>query len=154
MALSEFPGSTTNGFGLLLAAAEAVVLVNVAGGAEGLVVEADAADGLGELFLKLMDGVELGGGGGQFELPGPNELLIAAIKETSDFSPHKNAGTLEEGGCTALSACCGDEDGGCAVFGDEHAASDSVERGDRKAAIAEGSHALVECGADGLFGHC
>ena len=52
---------------MLISALDAVVLVDVAGGAEGFVVEAHGAGDFFEFFAELVDGAEVVGGGGDLE---------------------------------------------------------------------------------------
>jgi hypothetical protein len=77
----------------LLAAFDAVVEVAVAGGAEGLVVEADGAGGLVELLGEGVEGAEMVGGGGNLEVGGVEELLVALVEEMGDLAIEQEAGT-------------------------------------------------------------
>src|SRR6266481_793331 len=80
----------TTGVGLL-PALDAVVLVDVAGGAEGLVVEAGGAGGFLELFAELVDGAEMVGGGGDLQAAGLEELLVATVEQAGDLSAEQPA---------------------------------------------------------------
>jgi len=75
----------------LLPAEDSIVVVAVAGGAEGFVVKTEGTDGFFELFAEGMDGAEDVGGGWDFELRGPEKFLVATVGEAGNFSAQQPA---------------------------------------------------------------
>ena len=97
----------------LFPALDSVVFVDVAGGAQGFVVEAHGAGDLFEFFAELVEGVEVVGGRWDLEVAGFEELLVAAVEEAGDLSVEEEAGAGEE---LDGSVGGGGDLGGTAVF--------------------------------------
>ena len=49
-----------------------------------------------EFFAELMEGAEMVGGGGDLQVAGFEELLVAAVEEAGDLSVEEDAGAGEE----------------------------------------------------------
>jgi hypothetical protein len=116
----------------LLAAFDAVVEIAVAGGAEGLVVEADGADGLVELLGEAVKGAEMVGGGGDLEVRGVEELLVALVEEMGDLAVEQEAGTGDHEDGAVVQGFAGrsfGDLGGAAVLTDPKGAGATSGRG-------------------------
>src|SRR5580704_1020742 len=96
MPSAQLPGARRGGM-LGFPAFDAVVLIKVAGSAERLVIEADAAGKLGQLLGKLVNRPQLRSRGRQLVLAGLQKLLITAIQEPGDFSTDHRTGTFAIG---------------------------------------------------------
>jgi len=121
---------------------EAVVLVEVAGGAEGLVVEGCGAGGAVKFELELVERGEAVGGGGELEGGRGEELLVAAVEEAGDLSGDEAAWADEE----AAGAIGGrGELGGAVVAGDANGWGGRGGGGrEGEAGVAEGGDGIVE----------
>jgi hypothetical protein len=116
----------------LFAAFDAVVVIGVAGGAEGLVVEADGADGLVELLGEGVEGAEVVGAGRNLEVGGVEELLVTLVEEVRDLAVEQEAGASdhEDGALVRRLAGRGFGDlGGAAVLTDPQGAGGTSGHG-------------------------
>ena len=160
MSVGEGPGGGLGGLGRF-PALEAVVLIEIAGGAERLVVEADAAGDLGEFFGEEVNGLKDGGGSWNLEVGVGEELLVASIDEPGYFSADQSAGAFIVGGGTGIFGMVsrnsiargGDDNGGCTMFGDEHGTLDAGKGRDLKSVGAKDLKRLIEVRIAGLGGH-
>ena len=89
MSRSELPWASRCGL-LSLAPAQAIVLIQIARGAERLVIEAYPTDSPRQLFLKCVNRMQLRGCRWQFKLRCLDEFLIAAIQQPRHLAPHKD----------------------------------------------------------------
>jgi len=80
----------------LCPALDAVVEIAVAGGAEGLVVEGGGTGGLVELFGEVVEGAKVIGAGGNLEMRGFEEFLVAAVENMGDLAVEDPARTGEQ----------------------------------------------------------
>jgi hypothetical protein len=73
-----------------------VIGVAIADCAQRLVIETGGAGGFAQFLRKLMQGLKMIGGGGDFCLGGLEKLLIALIDEAGDFTANLDAGLGKE----------------------------------------------------------
>ena len=129
-------------------------MVDVAGGAEGLVVEARGAGGFLQLFAEFVDGAEVVGGGRDLQLAGLEELLVAAVEQAGDLAVEQPAGAGEDLDSAVGS---GGDLGGAAVFPDLDGVRGSlctfVGRGNIESLTAEQGEDVVEAAGWCLLCH-
>src|SRR5579863_1730157 len=89
------------------AALESVVLIEVAGRAQRLVVKIDIANQCFQLFAERMNRSQLGCRRGQLVLGSLKELLVSAIEEARDLATNEDA-RMDREGCRFLFARAGD----------------------------------------------
>src|SRR5215472_8757453 len=90
--LFRFPGALRALRFRHVAAFYAVVDVTVADSAQRLVIEADLTGGLAQLLGKLVQRLEVVGGGGNFSFAGLEEFLVALIDQPRNLAAHQVAG--------------------------------------------------------------
>src|SRR5437870_5137300 len=78
-----------------IAVLDAIVLIQGGDGAQTVVVKALQAQGLAQVFFKVMQGLELVRGGGfSFPRRSEEELLKSAVHQDADFSTHEKSGPV------------------------------------------------------------
>src|SRR5581483_2198897 len=102
MLANGFPRASSGRLSILISALEPVVLVQITGGSQRLIVEADCAGNLFQFLAKCMDCLQLGRRGGNLILGCLNELLLAAVQQATDLSPDHQTRTDGEGRGRAL----------------------------------------------------
>jgi len=133
-----------------LAALEAVVLVEIAGRPQGLVVETRAAGNLFELFRERVNCVQLRCRCGQFKLGRFKEFLVASVQQPRHFSTHHDAGMNRKGHRLLFSR---DKNRGGSVFCHQNTACDRRVWRDIETVGAQRLKYLIKVGLRKLSGH-